>query len=71
MLASLVSLLFGLRHWTLYSALWACYLSFVVLGREMLSLQADLVLLEAGFLAIWLAFSHQYDPLLLLLLLET
>ena len=36
-------------------AAWLLYLSFVSIGRDFLSFQWDSLLLEAGFLAIWLA----------------
>ncbi len=38
----------------LWTALWILYLSLVVAGQDFLSFQWDILLLETGFLAIWL-----------------
>lgn len=51
---------------------WLCYLSFLNAGGRYLSFQWDILLVETGFLAIWLyplAFWRQQPRLLLILLL--
>ena len=38
-----------------FGAIWSCYLSIYLVGQTFLSFQWDLLMLEVGFLAIWLA----------------
>ncbi len=53
--AASVLLVVGIAPAIALALLWALYLSLVVLGQDFLSFQWDLLLLEAGFLAIFLA----------------
>ena len=41
---------------------WLCYLSLVTVGQDFLSFQWDILLLEAGFLAIFLAPLRPFEP---------
>jgi lipase maturation factor 1 len=41
---------------------WVCYLSLVTVGQDFLAFQWDILLLEAGFLAIFLAPWHLLEP---------
>src|SRR5579863_6825457 len=41
---------------------WLCYLSLVTVGQDFLSFQWDILLLEAGFLAIFLAPWRAFEP---------
>ena len=41
---------------------WLCYLSLVTVGQDFLSFQWDILLLEAGFLAIFLAPWRLFEP---------
>jgi len=41
---------------------WMCYLSLVTVGQDFLSFQWDILLLEAGFLAIFLAPWRPFEP---------
>jgi hypothetical protein len=41
---------------------WLCYLSLVTVGQDFLSFQWDILLLEAGFLAIFLAPWRPFEP---------
>jgi hypothetical protein len=50
-----VLLLVGVAPPLTLAALWACYLSLVSVGQDFLSFQWDSLLLEAGFIAIFLA----------------
>ena len=50
-----VLLFVGLAPPLTLAALWACYLSLVSVGQDFLSFQWDSLLLEAGFIAIFLA----------------
>ena len=50
-----VMLFVGLAPPLVLSALWFCYLSLVSVGQDFLSFQWDSLLLEAGFIAIFLA----------------
>lgn len=52
--AAVVAVL-GLLPALCFPALWALYLSLVVVGQEFLRFQWDILLLETGFLAIWFA----------------
>ena len=44
------------------AAAWACYLSLVTVGQDFLSFQWDILLLETGFLAIFLAPWRPLEP---------
>jgi len=50
-----VLLILGIASGPLLLALWAFYLSLVTVGQDFMSFQWDILLLEAGFLAIFLA----------------
>lgn len=57
--AVLAGLLFlNLAPTVCLAGLWAAYLSLCVLGQDFLSFQWDTLLLETGFLAIWVAPRH-------------
>jgi predicted DCC family thiol-disulfide oxidoreductase YuxK len=51
-------LIFDLAPIPILSVLWALYLSLVTVGQDFLGFQWDALLLEAGFLAIFLAPAH-------------
>lgn len=52
-----VALVLGVRRSALLALLWALYLSLVTVGRDFMEFQWDNLLLETGFLAIFLANS--------------
>ena len=62
-MGSLLSILALFNYWRGYSLslCWLFYLSLVVLGSPFLSFQWDNLLLESGFLAIWLAGFKRRD----------
>lgn len=62
-LGLVAGLLMGLNRVTVLACVtaWICYLSFVSVGRDFMSFQWDILLLEAGFLAIFLV-KRAKDP---------
>ena len=62
-MGSLLSILALFNYWRGFSLFlcWLFYLSLVVLGSPFLSFQWDNLLLESGFLAIWLAGFKRLD----------
>ena len=62
-MGSLLSILALFNYWRGYSLFlcWIIYLSIVVLGSPFLSFQWDNLLLESGFLSIWLAGFKRMD----------
>ena len=61
MLLSLHAVRIGGSGW-IYGTLWACYLSLVSIGSTFMQFQWDTLLLEVGFLAIWLACPMGSQP---------
>lgn len=61
MLLSLHAVRNGGSGW-IYGTLWACYLSLVSVGSTFMQFQWDTLLLEVGFLAIWLACPTGSQP---------
>ncbi len=53
-----LALIFGIAVFPASILLWLFYLSFVTVGQEFLSFQWDMLLLETGFLAIFIAPLH-------------
>lgn len=62
-LALSLALFAGLEHALLLAALWAIYLSFVHIGQDFYGYGWEILLLEAGFLAIFLAPVRSVLPL--------
>jgi hypothetical protein len=56
-------LLVGILPWAVLPLLWLTYLSLSIVGREFLSFQWDALLLETGFLAIFLAPLTRHERL--------
>jgi len=59
-----------IRSWFAYLILWAGYLSIFSVGQTFLTFQWDILLLEVGFLAIFLAFADKNGKFPMILLIR-
>jgi Lipase maturation factor len=57
-----LALLVGFSHWLLQAFLFVAYLSVVSVGQDFMAFQWDILLLEAGFLAIFLGVASRLVP---------